>query len=423
MTATLPVGARTTGTYRPATGSDPSTSQAFFATADLINRMRDIFSAATRNNTSVFTLDPRGLAPSEFGVADNVSLDADRQVMNEAMDSLRTLADQTDGRAILNRNNPGTELQKMVRELSAYYLLGYTSTIAARDGKFHPIQVRVKRPGLEVRHRKGYWAFTEDEVRRASTPAKVGPPTDVANALEELANVVEPSARRSVSVWIGSARGTAEKSRLTLTWEATAVPAQDPIDRVARISVVATAGSGEVLFKGPVAPDPAAGRIAGRIAFDAPAGLVRLRLTTENADGLRIENEDVSYEVPDFTGAHPMISTPVVYRARTAREIILLRASTDAMPAITRQFSRTERLLVRFDAYGPAGTTPKLAVRLLNKVGESLATYPEPTLVSGSTFDIDVALGALPPGDYLLEITAASATESTKRLLGIKITG
>jgi VWFA-related protein len=423
MVATLPAGARTTGNYRPATGSDPSTSQAFFATADLISRMRDIFSAATRNNTSVFTLDPRGLAPSEFGVADNVSMDADRLVMNEAMDSLRTIADQTDGRAILNRNNPGTELQKMVRELSAYYLLGYTSTIGARDGKFHPIQVRVKRPGVEVRHRKGYWAFTEDEVRRASTPPKAGPPTEVANALEELASVVEPSARRGVSLWIGSTRGAAEKARVTLTWEAAAVPSQDPIDKVARISLVATSGSGQELFKGPVEPDPAAGRVAGRVSFDAPPGLVKFRLTTENASGQRIENEDATHEVPDFTGAHPIISTPVVYRARTAREITLLRSSTDALPAVTRQFSRTERLLVRFDAYGPAGTTPKVTIRLLNKVGESLATFPDPTLVSGSTFDVDVTLGALPPGDYLLEITAASATESTKKLLGIKITG
>ncbi len=425
LVATLPVGARTTGSFRPATGSDPSTSQSFFATADLMNRMRDIFSAASRNNTSVFTLDPRGLAPSEFGAGDNVSLEADRLVMNEAMDSLRTLADQTDGRAIVNRNNPMPELLKMTRELSAYYLLGYTSTVGARDGKFHPIQVRVKRQGVEVRHRKGYWAFTEDEVRRASAPPKAGPPTEVANALDELAAATEPSSRRGVSFWIGSARGATEKARVTLAWEAAAVPGQDPLDKVARISLVATSGGGQELFKGPVEPDPAAGRIAGRVSFDAPAGLVRLRFSTENASGQRIENEDASYEVPDYTGAHPLISTPVLYRARTAREITTLRSSTDTMPlpTVTRQFSRTERLLVRFDAYGPAGTAPKLAVRLLNKMGESIIVFPEPTPVSGSTFDIDVTLGALPPGDYLIEISATSAGESAKKLLGIKITG
>ncbi len=424
MAATLPTGVRTTGSFRPATGSDPTTSQAFFAAADLIGRMREIFYAATRNNTSVFTLDPRGLAVSEFGAADNVSLEADRVVMNEAMDSLRTIADQTDGRAIVNRNNPLPELQKMVRELSAYYLLGYTSSVAPRDGKFHPIQVRVRRPGVEVRARKGYWAFTEDEVRRASVPPKAGPAPEISNALEELAGVVEPAARRGVSVWVGSSRGPSENARVVVTWEATPVPSQDPADRVASISLVATGGGGQELFRGPVPPDAgAAGRVAGRAVFEAPAGLVKLRVTTENATGQRIEHEDLSHDVPDFTAAQPMISTPVVFRARTARDVAQLKTSTSALPAVTRQFSRTERLLVRFESYGPAGTSPRLAVRLLNKVGESIAAMPDPTLVSGSTFDLDVALGALPPGDYLIEITATAATESTKKLLGIKITG
>lgn len=425
MTATIPTGARTTGSRRPAVGQDPSTSQAFFATTDLINRMRDIFSAASRNNTSVFTLDARGLAASEFSVADNVGLEADRLTMNEAMDSLRTIADQTDGRAIMNRNNPMTELQKMVRELSAYYLLGYTSSVAPRDGKFHPIQVRVKRPGLEVRARKGYWAFTEDEVRRASAPPKAGPPSEITSALEELAGVVEPARRRAVSVWLGSARGGAgEKARVTLTWEGNSAASTDPLERVARISVVATSGGGEELFRGPVAADPAAtGRLAGRAVFDAPAGLVKLRITTENAEGQRIENEDLSYDVPDYTAAHPTISTPVVFRARTASQITQLRTAAGALPTVTRQFSRTERLLVRFDAYGPAGTAPKLAVRLLNRMGESLAAMPEPNPVSGATFDIDLTLAALPPGDYLLEISATAGTDTTKKLLAIKVTG
>ena len=212
MTATLPAGVRTAGTpimQRPMTGTDPGSTQAFFREADLMSRMRDIFGAATRNNTSIYTMDPRGLATSEFGVADQVSMEADRQVLQVAIDSLRTIADQTDGKAIVNRNDPLPELKKMVKELSSYYLLGYTSTVAARDGRFHPIQVRVKRPNVEVKARKGYWALTEDEARAMSAAPKPGPTPEVANALEELASVVEPSARKPTSYLLGSARGTA----------------------------------------------------------------------------------------------------------------------------------------------------------------------------------------------------------------------
>ena len=242
----------------------------------------------------------------------------------------------------------------MVRELSAYYLLGYTSTIGARDGKFHPIQVRVKRPGVEVRARKGYWAFTEDEVRRASAPPKAGPPAEMSNALEELAGVVEPSSRRGVSVWIGSARGRGGEGARHADLGGTARPVQDPIDKVARISVVATAGGGRSFSRAQWSRIRRPARVAGRVSFDAPAGLVRLRRPTENSSGQRIENEDLSYEVPDFTAAHPMISTPGVSSAHgPPRDHATASGDRTPLPTVTRQFSRTERLLVRFDAYGP----------------------------------------------------------------------
>jgi len=45
-------------------------------------------------------------------------------------------------------------MKQIVRDSSAYYLLGYTSTVAPSDGKFHDIKVKVKRQGVQVRSRK-----------------------------------------------------------------------------------------------------------------------------------------------------------------------------------------------------------------------------------------------------------------------------
>jgi hypothetical protein len=87
-----------------------------------------------------------------------------------------------------------------------------------------------------------------------------------------------------------------------------------------------------------------------------------------------------------------------------------------------RQFSRTERLLLRFDAYGPGGTALKVTLRLLNRNGEALATLPAPT-ATAATFEADVTLGQLPPGDYLLEITAAAGETNATKLVGIRVTG
>ena len=125
----------------------------------MLNDMRDVFDTANRQNTSIYSVDPararrvrvrhqRGRRPAaRTGTTSNASLD-----------SLRTLADNTDGRAIVNRNDLAAGMKQIMRDSSGYYLLGYNSTQAPTDGKFHEIKVKVTRRGLDVRARKGYWA-------------------------------------------------------------------------------------------------------------------------------------------------------------------------------------------------------------------------------------------------------------------------
>ena len=179
-----------------------------------------------------------------------------------------------------------------------------------------------------------------------------------------------------------------------------------------------------MLFKGAVARDPQlADRPAGRVTFDAPAGPVRVRVISEGAKDKRLDSEDVSYDVPDFTTPGPIITTPVVFRARTARDVQVLKAAATPVPTAKRAFSRTERIYFRFDAYGPAGTTPTIAMRLLNNRGDSMAALPPPATREGSTFEAEFSLGALPPGDYLIEIAATSGSDTSRMLLAVRITG
>jgi VWFA-related protein len=423
MSGTLPPGVNTSGSmYGRGTTTAQSQSQQFFNSADLLGRLREVFNAAARANTAVYTLDPRGLTTEEFDIADNVDSSTNRQILNESTDLLRTLADQTDGRAIVGRNDPMPELRKMVRDMSSYYLLGYTSSVGARDGKFHEIKVAVKRRDVEVRARKGYWALTTEDVERATAAPKAGPPREVAEALEAMGNVVEPASRRPVIVWMGAVRGASEKAKVTLSWEVPAGASTAPTEAVDRITISATSIYGDKLFNGPVPRDPQALTPSGQISFEAPAGEVRVRVNAENAKGLRLDSDEASYDVPDFTSPRPTITTPFVFRGRTARDIQLIKAAAAPVPVATRLFSRTERLLLRFDVYGPAGTTPAVTMRLLNRMGTSMAPLPAPT-ANGSTFDSDLGLGPLPPGDYLVEITATSGTETAKKLLGLRITG
>src|SRR6516164_3849260 len=111
----------------------------------------------------------------------NVYDEANKQ--NVTMDTLRTMAENTDGRAIVNRNDLDVGMKQIMRDSSAYYLIGYNSSQAPSDGKFHEIKVKVKRPGLQVRARRGYWALNREELARATAPAKPAPPKPVEAAI------------------------------------------------------------------------------------------------------------------------------------------------------------------------------------------------------------------------------------------------
>ncbi|HUL73971.1 MAG TPA: VWA domain-containing protein [Vicinamibacterales bacterium] len=424
MTGTIPAGISTSGGFLgPTTTMGTSANQNFASNSSLLTDLIEIFKAAARNNTSIYTLDPRGLTSNEYDINDNVGAQMDRQVLGETTDTLRTLANQTNGRAIVNRNDAGPELRQMLRDSSAYYLLGYTSSLAAHDGKFHPIDVRVKRKDVEVRARKGYWAFSEDEIAKATAAPKPGPVRDVQDALDGLATAVEPSERHPVRVWMGSVRGPKEKAVVTFTWESSAGAAPDAASAVDHLTATATAATGETLFQGPIARDPqAAPRVAGSVAFEAPPGKVRIRFSAETAKGSPLDTDDRSFDVPDYSTPATIITEPLVFRALTARDITNLRAATAPVPTSARAFARIERLLVRFQAYGPAGQTPVVTMRLLNQRGDPMAALPAPTAAAGG-YEADIGLAPLAAGDYIIEIAAKVGDDTVRRLLAIRVTG
>src|SRR5688572_13832534 len=126
---------------------------------------RDAIAAAARANVSFFSVDPRGLVGMtseaiELNAAADAHLGFDAKGLLADMylsqDSLRTLAEETGGYAAVNSNNVTTALNRIVRLNSRYYVLGYYPKDARRDGRFHKIEVRTKRPGLRVSARKGY---------------------------------------------------------------------------------------------------------------------------------------------------------------------------------------------------------------------------------------------------------------------------
>lgn len=423
MASSLPVEIETGGQVSSTPGSVSSQLRDradFQASSSLLMRMKGIFDAANRTNTSIYTLDPRGLATGEFDVSDpSVPFESDRKVLNESTDNLRVLADQTDGRAIVGRNDPMPALRQMIKDSSAYYLLGYTSTEAPRDGKFHEIKLNLKRKGLDVRYRKGYWAMSAENIERSTKGSDK--PALASDFAEALSGVAEPERGHPVRTWVGFDKGEAGKSQVTLVWESAANATASEIPE--QMNVVATFVTGDMLFRGKVVRDTNAVTPSGKVTFASPPGAMRLRLTAEGPGGALIDAEDKELVVPDYTKVGPTVTTPLIFRARTARDLQTVRQSPTATPTTTRDFSRTEQLLIRFKAYGPSGTAPAVTVRLVNSVGEVMSTFPTIEVRADGFIDLPFSLGGLVTGTYLLEIEAASSDLKSRVVIGFRITG
>ena len=110
-----------------------------------------------------------------------------RSELQLSQDSLRTLADETNGFAAVNSNDFSSAFERIVSANSAYYVLAYNPPSRRRDGKFHRIDVRMSRPGLTVRARRGYVA------PRASKAPSQNPKNDVSPPLLRALNTAVPA--------------------------------------------------------------------------------------------------------------------------------------------------------------------------------------------------------------------------------------
>jgi VWFA-related protein len=403
-----------------------SDMQRLMGQIDLNRDMTDVFNACNRQNTSIYAVDPRGLAVFEYGINEGVSLTTDNVGLRDSLDSLHVLANNTDGRAIVNRNDLAVGMKQIMRDSSSYYLLGYNSSEAPTDGKFHEIKVNVKRRGLNVRARKGYWAYTAEDAARANAPPKPEAPSAVRDALAELA---APAGGRPARFWIGTSRGADGKARVTFVWEAVPpAPGVRHDETPARVALTAISVDGNPMFRGRVpdggdsSPTPvvAGSEMGGSTTFDAPPGQLQMRIVLEGTKGEVLDSAVREITVPDFTNVQLSLGTPRLYRARSVRDLQNIKSQPDAPPTTDREFSRTERLLVRVEAYAPGGVQPAVTARLLNRAGERMSDFPV-QMVSTGTAQLELPLSALATGDYLIELNAKSDSGTAQEIIAFRV--
>jgi VWFA-related protein len=421
-------------------------------------RFSEVMERANRFNVTFYPFDTRGLAAFDrhIGMRDDRirddpgewpnrdarvrdpaeherwrrmgELERDRDALTQRLHSMRALAENTDGIAIVNTNDLDGGAQRIVDDLSMYYLLGYYSTNTQLDGKWRKITVRVKRPGVDVRARRGYRALQpEDMLTLTAAPAASGGAGEAAAsaesgafdaALASLAGVRPNLPWRAHAAWLfdhGAAGG--RRGRVWVTAELDPATARDPGWAAGGTLAVSLASAdGTPLAETQARLEPGARFVSTEVATDsAPASgdlLVRLRLRP--AEGALPLTDTLRITVP-----------PAATEAAAAR---LLRAGPATarrlVPTADPRFRRNERVRLELPL---ADAATGVSAELLDKSGAPLAAIPvqatlQPPDEQGVAWAFaDVALAPLAAGDYAVRLSVTHSGGTTRSLTGIRV--
>jgi hypothetical protein len=328
---------------------------------------------------------------------------------------LRTIADNTDGVAVVNTNDLSTALKRVVADLSSYYLLGYYSTNAKLDGRFRAIKVRVKRAGVQVRARRGYLAPTATEV--SALAAKTDAPPDAAAvAVAAEAHAIEAALgplsgfSREIPIRMQVAAGW-KPGNVGAVWAVGEVPVGEDWKGGGEADVMLTSGAGATISTIHTRIEP--GSRSFRVALPAPQplapGTYAVRVRARGGLAASIPVNDVVRVVlptsPDAVGAIFVRRGPAT--------------ANKEMATADLRFRRSEQLRVEI----PTGGSAMPSARLLDRSGKPL-TVPLTTAVrddaDGSRWQTaQLALAPLAAGDYVIELLGGSSGSSveTKRTL------
>jgi VWFA-related protein len=130
-------------------------SSQLLSEADLVRELAELTRAANRANATIYPIDPRGLSAGP-DIDMNISVTEWNAYLRDSQDSLRVMAEQTGGFAMVNMNDFGAGLKRIDAETSDYYVLGYYSSNDDPLRRTRRIEVRTTRPGATVFHRTAY---------------------------------------------------------------------------------------------------------------------------------------------------------------------------------------------------------------------------------------------------------------------------
>jgi VWFA-related protein len=414
----------------------------------LIDDIRQTINAAARSNVAIYAIDPRGLttlgdlsigvsgwADSQVGSPDAPAPDARgigvsglRNELFLSQMNLRALAEETNGYAAVNQNDFTGAFDRIVRDNSSYYVLAYYPAQNRRDGKFHRIQVRVSRPGLTVRARRGYVA-----PRVRSVSARATPGASASAAITEALNSPIGVSDLAMRVFAAPFKGTAPNASVLLGVE---MSGQDlSLDSGAKIEVAYVAvdvqgksrGSKTETITLNLRPESRERVEETGLRFvtraDLPAGRYTLRVAVRDVTGGKVGSVSYDLEVPDFAKL-PLSMSGVALTSMsgsalmTARPDEQMKGVLPASPIALRTFPQNDEIALFTEIYDRSGTQPHsvdIVAIVRSDEGTVVFKHEEERQSSelqgasgGYGYQARIPLSEFPPGPYVLTLEARS---------------
>ena len=410
-------------------------------------QLRAAIDRAVKANVSIYPVDARGLtaivpggAASQSSGRGGTSMFSGRGVASQfssqsaSQDTLVALASDTGGKAFLDTNDFAGVYTKVIADTSAYYLIGYSSTNPAHDGRFRRIKIRLNKSGLKVEHRNGYYATRdflhsgkEDRERQlqdqlltdlSSTDLTVWMstaffrladdrfyvPVSIAVPGSEIPFAQSSSQDRATIDIIGLMRDTEQRpvGRLRDTVKLSVQPAQD----VKRKTVQYETG------------------------FTLPPGRYKLKIVLRENEGGTVGSYESDVVVPDMRRQQTVKVSSVVLGTQTQpvtqRNAVspLARNGTMLVPSLTHVVSTSQPMYFYYEVYDPAivqSGSPRLLTSIAFFRGK-VKTYETPLVEvtrldaperKAAVFQYSVPAAALKPGYYTCQVTVVDDVAGT----------
>jgi hypothetical protein len=362
-------------------------------------------------------LDPQGLA-SDFRMS---------------QDTLRTLAEETSGFAAVNTNDFNSAFARIVKDNSAYYVLGYYPPGQRKDGKFHKLAVKVSRPGLQVRARGGY-STPHVKVPKAPT----GPGRDTPAALAELLDSPLPKPGLPMQMHAAAFGGTADKATVVLTLEVAGQAFKfkesgglfhDVLElSMMRVDADGKTSGGNQKVQLDLKPktremvDATGFRVL--TAVDVPPGRYQFRMAGRAVNSGAVGSVFYDLDVPQFAKQDLIVSGLMVTSASavqvpTAGTVPILKDVLPGPPTATRAFYQADRLALFAEIYDGEQTAHTLDVATTLTAADGSVAYraADERQTAGRNgksggppivHTIQIPLKDVPPGIYTLRVAVTS---------------